>query len=361
MALVDAQKGNLENVQKTLDDFQTTLGIEFSSSGDFGRTIHFRAEWMNALSSQKANRIRGTVFTCLENAQRAISRVIRFAPENERDITLVVRYLEQLIVEATWIEKAVKLVPDDTTFQHGDFTIVTMPGVPKAKQLECLEALDAAASLVRTKFPQVLYGKVYLSKSVPSGVANYTPSKDILALSLRAEKTVGTVHAICHELGHRYSHRFWKDSQQKVRFGELSMMPKYKEISFDRATRAKLADELLEMAGGVREGKSPKISDLASHWVQYLNITSAFSKIQGLMRQYTQNKDDSKRKELWDAFAFPSAPTINVSTMEVERGPLHVTPYGAKNGEENFAEAFAMYCMNKPLPSELSEIIETLK
>ena len=360
MALADAQKGNLGNVRKALDDFQTVLGIEFSSSGDWGRTIRFRADWMNALSPQKANRLRGTVFTCLENAQRAVARAIRYAPDNGSDTKCLADLLEQLIVEATWLEKAIRF-DDPQAFQHGDFTIVPMPGVPGAKQSDCLEALDAVASLVRDKFPQVLYGKIYLAKSVANGLANYTPSKDILSLGLRAEKTVGSIHAICHELGHRYSHRFWKDFQQRLRFNELSTMPKYKETTFDHATRAKLADELLEMAGNVREGKAPKISDLASRWVQFLNISSDFHNIQTLMRRYTQDKDDSKRKELWNAFAWPSSSDISVPTMEVERGPLTVSPYGAKNVEENFAEAFAMYCMGKPLPTEITEIMSSLK
>ena len=50
-----------------------------------------------------------------------------------------------------------------------------------------------------------------------------------------------------------------------------------------------------------------------------------------------------------------------VTTKNVIRPPLAVTLYAKQKGwTENFAEAFAFYVMNKPLPLELQAIMDGL-
>jgi hypothetical protein len=82
--------------------------------------------------------------------------------------------------------------------------------------------------------------------------------------------------------------------------------------------------------------------------------------VAALGKKFTWEKDDSVREKLHAALALPSEPTIQVRTNKVVRGPLAVTPYGAKDWKENFAEAFAFYVMGKPLPAEIGELFAKL-
>jgi len=133
------------------------------------------------------------------------------------------------------------------------------------------------------------------------------------------------------------------------------------EITFDRATRAKLADEFLEMADRMREGSSPRGSALSMTWAGYLN--KHHPGIQTIVRDYVRNKDDSVRQSLWEAVALPSEGTISMATDKIVREPLVVSPYAAqkKNWKENFAEAFAFYAEGKSLPPELVTILDDLR
>ena len=352
MALEDLQRGNIEPVKKALHDFWAQLDVE-EEPAEIGTHVVIRGDWYYALGPRHESRFRD-----LLHLYRDITRSLpRYETQGPPDAAFL-RKFEELVKEAAWVETVIRKDPEDE-FQHGDFTIVPMPGVSRPKQMSCLAALDAAADLIRPKFPQVLYGKVFLSKAVSGGVATYTP--DTIHLGLRASGTVGDVHALCHEFGHRYEHRFWTDKALKDAFWHLSTEPVYEETLYDRATRAKVADELMGIADSMRVKKTPpKGSELAMRWAGYLNEHHVRD-VRPVMQRYVFDHDDSARDALWSAWARPTEGDIRVRTDKVVREPIHVTPYGKKSWKENFCEAFSLYVQGKALPPEVAEILSALR
>lgn len=142
------------------------------------------------------------------------------------------------------------------------FTVLEMPGVNRAEVKGAIEALEKAASLLRPKFPQVLYGDVYLAPSLFKGIAHYNEDQDKVYVNVKAEKHYEDIYVIIHELGHRYDLKFLSAAQRKS----------FRAIS-------------------------------------------------------------------------PANP---------------VTPYGAKNAEENFAEGFAAFVLEKPLPLPIGDFFKQL-
>ena len=61
---------------------------------------------------------------------------------------------EQLIKDAAWIEKVMR-TEEENSFPHGDFTVMSMQGVPRTALNDCLATLNQAAKLLRPRFPQV--------------------------------------------------------------------------------------------------------------------------------------------------------------------------------------------------------------
>jgi hypothetical protein len=238
-----------------------------------------------------------------------------------------------------------------------------MKGVSKKALEESLAALDEAAKLIRRKFPQVLYGRVFVSKSLGKHAASYVHSTDSIQLSLRARKTLGDIDALCHEFGHRYEHKFFKNRVLRSRFWELSTTPKFENLEFDKTLRAHLADEFIAMADRMREGRPVQNSEILMQWTVYFTSgpSSVLANLQGLTRKYVSDKVDSARQDLWDAVALPEESGIlTVNTKKVIQEPLAVTSYGATKPTENFAEAFSHYVMGKPLHPEFAAILEAL-
>lgn len=355
--LPELKVGEYAPVEKALDDLWMIFEISESSSGDWGgSTFTINAEWFYGLGPRIKTRVKSLV-KLIRDTRREITWNKNRGPTDDR---LIAKF-EEVAQEAAWLEG---LIPqEDGGFPHGDFTVIPVKGV-SAKQLDaCLAALDKAVTHIRSKFPQVLYGKVYLGTSVGKGYGNvavYMPDHDTLALSTRTATTVGDVHAICHELGHRYFYKLWKDKSQRDAFYQLSVNPVYEEIVFDKPTRGKLADEFLSNAEKMRAGGKPRTSDLLGAWIKELQHRPQIRDAQALGRKFTYDKDDSVREALWEAIAIPSEGTIRTRTDKILRGPLAVTPYGAKAWTENFAEAFAFYVMGKPLPEEIGAIMAKL-
>jgi len=348
-ALLDLQEGRVEPALKALEEFWSFLEIG-EEAAEIGYTLVMKAEWLYALGPRDKNHLKDIVHETKD--------LRRWLPtyRNQGPIpTRLVQRFETLVQEAIWLSG--KVHEESDTFSHGDFTITPMPGVSKAKLGDCLEALDKAAEVIRRKFPELLYGKVYVAKTVANGVANYVP--DTIQLSLRASKTVGDVYALCHEFGHRYELKFWKDKPAREAFWKLSLEPVYETLVFDRGTRAKLADEFLEIAEAKLAGKSQTQSKLLSQYLDVL-LRKNGPKLRDLSQAFLKDASEINRKTMWEGFALPSSEDLKVVTDKVLREPIAVTPYGAKNWRENFAEAFAHYVLGMPLVPEVAAIMEKL-
>jgi hypothetical protein len=357
MVLPDLQGGDVEVALKAVDAFWSQLGVS-ERPGDYGTVTSIEADWYYALGSREKSRF-GDM---LRMVQRLRSSLV-FA--RTKGVTPgLIQSFEEVVKEAAWVEKVIRS-DDEDSFAHGDFSIYSMRGVSRKALEPCLAALDEAAAKLRPKFPEVLYGKVFIKKpKKPMGM--YVDSNDTFSLSVAATADNFTLHAIVHELGHRWFYKFWKNREQKLEFGRLSTTPEYESINFDKVTRAKLADEWVSNARLMREpGSKPTQSDLLTQWIDY-RMKKGLTELRALARKFVYDKDDNAEKPIWDLIALPSESDISVKTGKVIREALTVTAYAASyQGEqrviENFAEAFAHYVLSKPLAPEIAAIMASLK
>ena len=131
--------------------------------------------WYYALGTAKRNTLNwlqkeGHVLIMeLKSIQHQVANAPHFNPPPEvtdtRDIMW--QHYEKRLTE--WgaklrtLEIATQAEDEQRNIKHGPFTVVRMPGITQADVNGSLEALDGAADKIRAKFPQVLYGTVYLS------------------------------------------------------------------------------------------------------------------------------------------------------------------------------------------------------
>lgn len=353
----ELRAGEIAPAIKALDNLWMVFEIH-ESPGEIGTVYSINAEWYYPLGPRYKARIKNLILQVKDLRRSLTWDMGKQKPPDPSSL----KQFEEITREAAWLESILPKV--EGGFPHGDFTIIPMKGVSSKNIDDCLGALDKAAGFLRSKFPQVLYGKVYLGTSVGRGygsVAQYVADHDTVSLSIRTSTTVGDVHAICHELGHRFFHKFWKSKEQKDAFWHLSMDSQYETVDFDKATREKMADEFISNSEKMREGGRPPTSNLLGTWITELKRRPEIREVIALGKRFTWEKDDSVREALWSALALSSvSDVITVQTDKKVRGPLAVTPYGGKDWKENFAEAFAFYVMGKPLPPEISSILEGL-
>jgi len=346
------RKGNVEAAIKALDDFWTFLEVG-EVEAEIGYAIVLEAEWFYALGPQIQNKVRKIIREA-KDLRRSLPKYLTEGPVPHG----LINRFEALAREASWLDG--KVNAEGSEFPHGDFTIIPMPGVSGPKMKDCLEALDKAAEAIRPKFSQLLYGKVYINRTVSGGVASYVAGQDTIQLGLRASKTVGDVRSLCHEFGHRYAHKFWKDKGQRDAFWALSVNPVYDTIVFDKVTRAKLADEFLAIAEAQAQGKKVIQSDLLTRYLKYL-IHKNGPKLRDLSQEFLKDPSETNRKALRDGMALSSEADITIRTDKIIREPIAVTPYAKKGWLENFAEAFSLYMLGESLPPEVTEIMKELR
>lgn len=235
--------------------------------------------------------------------------------------------------------------------KHGPFVVVPVPGVTQAQQNIALEALDAATDKIRAKFPQVLYGKVFLATHLSrKTVAHYVVTSDTIHLDVGAQKRFDDIHTICHEFGHRYEDKFL-DKKLKAKFWELSTQPVREVFEFDAKLRDQVADEVVFFAKERALGRTlPKMSSELEAW---LRSPDGPSDIRRAIADFLTGKIDEKKLHAL------AKGTKDAKVMgKVLREPLAVTDYGGTKPSENWAEAFAHYVMGKPLAPELAEILD---
>lgn len=320
---------------------QALMELEVRRNGERWR---IEADWMSALGPRHQSRA--------ETIIRALARLVN-DPGSEVEAPL-----KTLAFELKWLQGIISKA-DASTFQHGAFEIVPHK-VSKAAVNDALEALDKAYKALHPKFPQVLYGRVFIVPTLAKGhstIAMYTPEDDIVYLSIKAKNTTGDVHALCHELGHRYHHRFWKDKRQQDEFMRLSTTTEYGETVFDKELREKIATEYLDVAKAKRDRKAhPDASDLLLTWLEHVSGTPEWSVAQKLGVRFVKGED--VERELRKAVV--GTKDFTVRTKEVVRTPELVTKYGGKSWMENFAEAFAHYAQGLALPPGVGAIMEAL-
>jgi hypothetical protein len=340
-ALKALEAGDIEPIKA----FGTKVQLIIAPDGRNG------AEWFNALGTAKRNALIGlhrdieVAKAYLNDAVTSNPHMLAYRANKVKDWAKAIRTLELASV----------LTDADREVKHGPFVVVPVPGVTK-KQLDAtLEALDAAADKIRPKFPQVLYGKIFLATHLARNTAaQYMHSSDTMSLDVTATKRFNDVYSLCHEFGHRFETKFL-DKDLHKRFWALSTRKVYEVIKFDAELRDKVADEVVFLAKQQAIGKplpkySPELlawlkspdgpTDIRRHVTDFLNYTIDAAKLHA---EAKGTKD------------------VDVMTNKLVHGPLAVTPYGASNPTENFAEAFAHFVLGMDLAPEFAEILNEAK
>lgn len=307
--------------------------------------------WVLALSSQR------------RNAWRALVRSVRVlqgtlahlaAEPNDWVWGSVERDLVALGKPLRALEIMSAVADEEGSFRHGPFRVFTVPGVTRAETAASLEALDEAAGKIRPRFPQVLYGDVYLATTLarsgpytPS--ATYTPNNDTVQLSVRARRRFDDVYTIVHELGHRFDYKFVKDTPLYREFVALSTHKVWQTVRYDARLRAQVAQELVQAAVDRRDGRSFRpLSPEAELWAKQPEVD-----VKPLMSAFLAGKLDEEGLRA----RLTGREDVERSTGKLLHGPLAVTPYGATKVGENFAEAFAHYVLGMEMPAELQALL----
>lgn len=239
----------LTQVEKLLDIKECTEGGR--------RKITVGGDWIHAASAYTRTR----VINVLQN-----THTLRWAITNRQEEDCL-RTVKQIASDLPKVTRSVRRLYR-TGFQHGHFRVVIMNRLGAYHTREILRGIDEASNLLQNRFPQVLYGDLYLTPGYKGNVGGSYTASDSILLSPKG-KTLRQgfhLHTVLHELGHRYDFQFWKNDTDRKAFNKLSV-----------------------------EGK------------------------------------------------------------------IAVTPYGGKNPQENFAEAFAHYALGKPLHPEIQAIMDRLE
>lgn len=254
------------------------------------------------------------------------------------------------------LEIALQSEDEEKHIKHGPFTLVRIAGLTQSDVNGALEALDAAADKIRDKFPQVLYGTIFLSPHLGSKrAASYVFAEDNIQLDVHARKRFSDMQTLIHEFGHRFDHKFFKNKELRERFARLSVEKVVETIRYDEKLRRAVAEEALQFAKAKKDGGvMPNMSDDLARWIKSPRGVGSY--IKTVMTNYLSGKFDEQKV----ISAVMGHLDQDVETGKLLHAPLHVTPYGGTNPRENFAEAFAFYVLGLDMPAELADIMAQL-
>lgn len=315
---------------------------------------HQAPPWAQALSAQRKNAWRKLVID-LQQAQLQVSAFMDTPTDPNGWLhRSALRYLQDLAKPLRALEIMSEVADEGGSFRHGPFRIFTVPGVTRAETAVALEVFDEASSKVRPKFPQVLYGDIYLATTLASAgsrtrAASYVSNDDTIQLSVRARKRFGDVYTIIHELGHRLDYKFVRGTPLYREFSTLSTHKEWEMVLFDRKLRVQVATELVQVAEDRRAGRSFRpLSPEAELWVKQPEVD-----VKPLMTAFLAGKLDAGQLHA----RLMGDKDLERMTGKVLHEPLAVTPYGATKVTENFAEAFAHFVLGMEMPAPLQAIL----
>ncbi|MDP2728105.1 MAG: hypothetical protein Q8P59_11265, partial [Dehalococcoidia bacterium] len=302
------------------------------------------APWAYALSAANTRRVRMLASGVLQ-AERELEE------GNPRSAAVTLR---SILKDVVWVKNMLSRMSSPTSAHEivGGFKVITMPQVKYEAVPAMREMLAEAARLIHPHFPQVLYGEVFFSNVVAHGLAHYISATDILYIGGKSgEVGQGMLHAICHELGHRYEEKFWKDKAQKDAFKALTFpkpVREFREVS--ESARRAFAEEILEAVRAKRQtGRDKRLSKPLQEHLKYLQQAEGrhFQQLLGAALRGGAQEEQAVRD-------------LVVPGGLQRKKPVVVTPYGATSASENFAEAFSFFVRGKPLPFQIQEIMDQL-
>lgn len=362
---------NWPKAEDELRDFGKLLGI-FPLGGD---RLSIRTEWLHGLDDEDKQRF-------LDFAgmyQNVFNEVYAVTHHPEYYKTIDDRthtWIQNLYDELPAIQEMMR--DDSDAYTHGKFKIIPLKGVTDTR--EAVECLDKASELVHRKFPEVLYGKVYVRKDLrPKGTHDprpgsggmvagaYTDATDIITLSMYATPERNSVMTLIHEFGHRYCGKFLK-GEKRSKFIKLST--EGETVTFTPAERQKAADEYMKLFEQHQKEEYPDPDEYLSESTREydrLKPRDLKRETEGrLLAQFRDEKDNSVWQKLHDAIALKNIP----GDVEFPAEPqdiygrskgVYASDYGREGGwEENFAESFLHFVIGKELPKALQAFMESL-
>jgi len=265
------------------------------------------------------------VYRLMTNSRRMPQDIYKWWNDNGKRVKFLIEAAEN------W---PAKTGGTDELFTLGPFKVHNTVGA-KGAELESLKkGLERVEKAIKSNpipgFARVLYGDVHVVPRITKGhhAAWYYPSDD--SVYLRRTKSTGMdeVHALIHELGHRYWHKFASEPQKKA-WNTLHIRAGMKPIEVEMP---KVGDEIPVAIKGVKN-RYPTITlvDNRRGWVQYsIDIDG---------RQHTNSIHIDK--------------VYNFYHEQQKKTKNFPTPYSATSAQEHFCDSLAMLAMGN-LPDEFA-------
>ena len=365
--LVKAQKWR--EALDAIREFGKTLGVFFT-----GDSYRVSTEWFSGLDREDKDMFLSFV-KILHNLFEMVHPFSVNAPWAKEDDRWYA-WIESLRRDLPQVQDLMR--DESDAFKHGKFQILPLKGVTNTD--EAVKTLDEASGHIQSKFPQVLYGKVYIRKDLhPKGsyearpgaasggqvAGAYQGTTDTITLSMYATPERNSVMTLIHEFGHRYHTRFLHGDLRE-KFIQLSTVGDIVEEHFSLSEREKFADEYIARKKGFRDDESfgmdgpVHLSPRADFFFDNFPRDEFKAQVIPIMRKFDDG-DDS----VIPAFRKALARSQFGGNLGVVKDPDNVKPvyastYGETSWEENFAESFLAFCMHKVLPEPLQRFMESL-
>lgn len=264
------------------------------------------------------------VYRLMANSRRMPQDMFKWWAENEKRISFLIQAAE------TWPPKT---EGTDELFTIGPFKVHNTVGA-KGAELESLKkALERVEKAIRSNpvpgFARVLYGDVHVVPRITKAhhAAWYFPGDDSVYLRRSKSTGIDEIHALIHELGHRYWHKFAPE-QQKKEWQSAHWRAESKNVEVELP---KVGDEIPIAIKGAGKGRYPRIVAVEPGRFRYSidlggeTFTNSISSMK-VYDFYRQNQKAAKN--------FP-------------------TPYSATNAQEHFCDSVALLAMDN-LPNEFA-------
>lgn len=248
-----------------------------------------------------------------------------FQTTKKRPLNLVKWYatnkprLELLSEAATWPSRS---EGGSDIFTVGPFEVHNTVGA-KPAVLENVREVVGAADRVLTStrdFRKVLYGQIYLTGQLltSNSAAWYRFTDDDVYIRTNLKGGRGDLHHLCHELGHRYWHRFLGTNGQYAN-----------DVLFNNLAR-----------GSVEPVKMPGVGE----------------RLPFLLKGFPDDNQPVIEKYMGDRIYLTTGGYVGFRMVWDHLGKMQIeakypTPYSATKATEFFPECFAMYALGT-LPAE---------